>query len=167
MIKPFLGLEPKIHPSCFIAENASIIGDVRIDEMSSVLFGSVLRADLNYISIGKNTNIQDLSVLHIMHDAPCIVGNNVVVGHSVNLHGCTIGDGSLIGIGAIVLSYAEIGKGCIIGAGSLIPEGKVIPDGSLVVGSPGRIIRKLSSEEQKMIIDNANVYSDLVKKYLS
>ncbi|MFW5799721.1 MAG: gamma carbonic anhydrase family protein [Spirochaetota bacterium] len=167
MIFNYKNLYPQIHNSCFIAENASIIGDVRLEENSSVYFGSVLRGDVNYLSIGNNTNIQDLSVMHAMDDQPCIVGNNVVVGHNVNLHGCIIADNTLIGIGAIILSYAKIGKGSIIAAGTLIPEGKEIPDGVLVMGSPGKIIRELSAEEQNMIINTANHYSELRQQYLS
>lgn len=166
MIIKYLDKEPKIHQTCFIASNASIIGDVRIGEKSSVFFASVLRGDINYISIGKNTNIQDLSVLHVMDDEPCIIGNNVVIGHNVNLHACTIGDNTLIGIGAIVLSYAKIGSGSVIAAGSLIPERKEIPDGVLVMGVPGKIIRELTEEEKKLILDNANKYSELRKNYL-
>ena len=167
MIMNYLNKEPKIHPSVFVADNSSIIGDVRLAENSSVFFGSVLRGDINYISIGRNSNIQDLSVLHVMNDYPCIVGDNVVIGHNVNLHACEIGDNSLIGIGSIVLSYAKIGKGCVIGAGSLIPEGKVIPDGVLVLGSPGKVVRKLTEEDQKLILENANHYNEMRAKYLS
>ncbi len=167
MIQKYFGKSPIIHKSSFIAENATVIGDVKLEENSSVFFGSVLRGDINYIIVGKNSNIQDLSILHVMDDAPCIVGDNVVVGHNVNLHACSIGNGTLIGIGAIVLSYAKIGSGSIIAAGSLIPEGKEIPDGVLVMGTPGKIIRDITEEERQKILDNANHYNKLRKNYLS
>ncbi len=167
MIIKYYEKAPFFHKSCFIADNATIIGDVKLKENSSVFFGSVLRGDINYITIGKNTNIQDLSVLHVMDDAPCIIGDNVVVGHNVNLHACTIGSNSMIGMGAIILSYAKIGSGSIIAAGSLIPEGKEIPDGVLVMGTPGKIIREVSDEEKRMIIENANHYNKLREKYKS
>lgn len=167
MIYNYLNFKPKIHESVFVADSADVIGDVRLSKNSSVFFNSVLRGDINYISVGKNTNIQDSSVVHVMDDAPCIIGDNVVIGHNVNLHACKIGDGSLIGIGAIILSYAEIGKGSIIAAGSLIPEGRKIPDGVLVMGTPGKIIREVSDSEKEQIINNANHYSELRRVYLS
>jgi carbonic anhydrase/acetyltransferase-like protein (isoleucine patch superfamily) len=167
MIQKYFEKSPIIHKSSFIAENAMVIGDVKLEENSSVFFGSVIRGDINYVIIGKNSNIQDLSVLHVMDDAPCVVGDNVVVGHNVNLHACSIGNGSLIGIGSIVLSYVKIGSGSIIAAGSVIPEGKEIPDGVLVMGTPGKIIRDVTEEEKQKIIENANHYNSLRKNYLS
>ena len=137
---------PQIDASAWIAPNATVIGDVRLAANASIWWNAVLRGDNDPITIGENTNIQDGSVLHTDEGVPLTIGRDVTVGHMVMLHGCTIGDGSLIGIGAIVLNRAVIGKNCLIGANTLIPEGKVIPDRSLVMGSPGKVVRELTDE---------------------
>lgn len=165
MIKNFLKKRPYIEESCFIAENASIIGDVKIGQNSSVWFGSVIRAELNSISIGKNTNIQDNSTLHEDKDAPLIIGDNVTVGHNVILHGCNIENNVLIGMGSIILNNAKIGEQTIIGAGSLVTEGKEIPSGVLCLGSPAKVIRNLTEEEISRIKISADHYRELASEY--
>ncbi|MCB1916210.1 MAG: gamma carbonic anhydrase family protein [Rhodocyclaceae bacterium] len=149
---------PVIGKNCWIAESASVVGSVVLGDHANVWFGAVLRGDNDPITIGANTNIQDGSVLHTDEGVPLTVGDNVTIGHMVMLHGCTIGEGSLIGINAVVLNKAVIGNHCIIGANTLIPEGKVVPDRSLVVGSPGRIIRKLSDDDLQRLMENASGY---------
>lgn len=148
MIRDFLETAPEIHRSAFIAENAVVIGDVKIGEDSSVWYGCVLRGDVNYIRIGNRTNIQDLTMIHVSrHDYPTIVEDEVTVGHSVTLHGCVVETGSLIGIGSTVLDGARIGKNSLVAAGSLVTPNTVIPDGSFVLGSPARVRRSLTPEE--------------------
>ena len=165
MIYDFEKNTPEVHPDAWVASNATIIGKVKLEKNSSIWFNSVLRGDIELISIGVNSNIQDGSVLHTDPGFPLTVGKGVTVGHMVMLHGCSIDDNSLIGIGAVILNNAKIGKNCIIGAKSLITESKEIPDNSLVVGSPGRVIRKVTEEEIKQILKNAEVYQDNWKKY--
>ena len=142
----------------WIADSAKVIGDVHLKNDSSVWFGAVLRGDIERITVGEGSNVQDNSVLHTDPGCPINIGSNVTIGHLVMLHGCTIKDDSLIGIGAIILNKAVIGKNCIIGANSLIAENKEIPDGSLVIGSPGKIIRQLKDEEIKAVKENAEHY---------
>ncbi len=155
-----------IGENVFIADNARILGDVRIDDDSSIFFGSVLRGDINYISIGERTNIQDLCCLHVADDYPCIIGNDVVVGHHVVLHGCIIEDAVLVGLGAIILNNVIIGYGSIIGAGSLITQGTVIPPNSLVLGSPGKVVRITSKDEVQSTIEMAKKYVWVKNNYL-
>ena len=138
---------PDIDPESWIAPNAVVIGKVHLARNASIWWGCTVRGDIDYLFIGENSNIQDGSVLHTDPGLQLIIGRDVTVGHRAILHGCTIGDGSLIGMGATVLNRAVVGKYCLIGANSLIPEGKNIPDRSLVVGSPGRIVRQLSDED--------------------
>lgn len=152
------GVEPSLHDTAWVAPSADVMGKVEMAENSSVWFCAVLRGDNDLIKIGKNSNIQDNSVLHTDPGKPLSIGDNVIVGHQVMLHGCTIGDGSLIGIGATVLNGAVIGKNCIIGAHALITENKVIPDNSLVVGAPGKVIRTIEDPQKAMLKLNADVY---------
>jgi carbonic anhydrase/acetyltransferase-like protein (isoleucine patch superfamily) len=149
----------------FIAENASVIGAVILEENVSVWFNAVLRGDNEPIHIGRNCNIQDGAVLHTDPGAPLNVSCNVTVGHQATLHGCTIGEGSLIGIKAIILNHAIIGKNCLVGANTLITEGKVIPDNSLVIGSPGKILRALTEAEISALHANAELYVELLARY--
>ena len=149
----------------WIAPNATIIGDVILEKNTSIWFNATLRGDIENIQIGEGSNVQDGSVLHTDPGYPLKIGKNVTVGHLVMLHGCTIGDNSLIGIGAVILNNVKIGKNCIIGAKSLITENKEIPDNSLVVGSPGRVIRKVTDEEVKAIMKNSIRYQENWKKY--
>ena len=147
------------------APNASIIGDVTLEKNTSIWFNATLRGDVENIHVGEGSNVQDGSVLHTDPGYPLQIGKDVTIGHLVMLHGCTIGNNSLIGIGAVILNGAKIGKNCIIGANALVTENKEIEDNSLVVGSPGKIIRKITSEEVKLITENAIHYQDNWKKY--
>ncbi len=165
MIYDFEKNIPEVHPDAWVAPNATLIGKVKLEKNSSIWFNAVLRGDIELISIGENSNIQDGSVLHTDPGYKLNVGKGVTVGHMVMLHGCQIDDSTLIGIGSIILNNAKIGKNCIIGANTLITENKVIPDNSLVVGSPGRVLRKVTDDEIKSIHENAKHYVDGSKKY--
>ncbi|MDR2209221.1 MAG: gamma carbonic anhydrase family protein [Azoarcus sp.] len=156
---------PKIGEGSWIAHTATVIGDVRIGRFVSIWYNVVIRGDNDPIEIGDGTNIQDASILHNDEGVPLTIGKNVSVGHMAMLHGCTIGDGCLIGINAVVLNNAVIGKDCLIAAKALIPEGKTIPDRSLVVGSPGRILRTLTDEEIARIRNNARHYIDNARRF--
>jgi len=159
------GVRPDIADNAYVAPSAQIIGNVKMADQSSVWFGAVIRGDNDLIEIGARTNIQDNSVLHTDPGIPLIIGDGVIVGHRVMLHGCKIGENTLIGIGATILNGAVIGKNCIIGAHSLITEGKVIPDGSMVVGSPGRIIKSLTEQHFQMLQINSEVYVANAKRF--
>jgi carbonic anhydrase/acetyltransferase-like protein (isoleucine patch superfamily) len=149
----------------FIAPNATLIGSIEIHKNASIWFNVVIRADNDKVIIGEASNIQDGSILHIDPGYPLTIGKNVTVGHKAMLHGCTIGDNSLIGINAVVLNGAIIGKNCLIGANTLIPERMEIPDGSMVVGSPGKIKRSLSDEEINMLAMGAAHYVQNGQRY--
>ena len=159
--------QPQIAPDAWIAPNATVIGDVRLGAMSSIWWNAVLRGDNDPIVIGENSNIQDGSVLHTDEGVPMQIGANVTVGHLVMLHGCTVGDGSLIGIGSIILNRAVIGRGSIVGANTLIPEGKVYPDRVLIVGSPGKVVRELSDDDVANLKKSAAHYVDNARRYQS
>ena len=158
--------KPKNSGENWVAPNATIIGDVTLEKNSSVWFNAVIRGDNENIHIGEGSNVQDGSVLHTDPGCPLRIGKDVTIGHIVMIHGCTIGDNSLIGIGAVILNNAKIGKNCIIGAKALITENKEIPDNSLVVGAPGRVVRKLTDEEIGKITENAKHYQDNWKRYV-
>ena len=149
MIYKLDDVEPTMDGDYYISESASVLGKVRLCDDASVWFGAVLRGDTELITIGKRSNVQDLSVLHTDLGFPLEIGEDVTIGHKVMLHGCTIGDGSLVGINSVILNGAKIGKGCLIGANSLITEGTEIPDGSLVMGSPGKIRGELNEDQKK------------------
>ena len=149
----------------FIAPNAAVIGDVTLHENSSVWFSCVLRGDAERIEVGAGSNIQDGTVLHADPGYPMVVGRNVTVGHNAMLHGCTIGDGSLVGINAVVLNGARVGKRCLIGANALVTEGMEIPDGSLVLGSPAKVKANLSEEQQLAIGHNADHYMGNARRF--
>lgn len=151
----------------WVAESASVIGSVVLENNVSIWFGAVLRGDNDLITIGENSNIQDGSVLHTDDGIPLTVEKNVTVGHQVMLHGCHIGEGSLIGINSVILNGAKIGKGCLIGANSLIPEGKEIPDGSLVMGSPGKVVKELTEDQIKGLEMSAAHYVQNAKRYMT
>jgi carbonic anhydrase/acetyltransferase-like protein (isoleucine patch superfamily) len=157
--------KPSLGRDAWVAPNATIIGDVRLGDNASIWWNAVLRGDNDTISIGANSNIQDGSVLHADEGVPLTVGASVTVGHLVMLHGCTIGDESLIGIKSVILNKAVIGRHCIIGANSLIPEGKVIPDRSLVMGSPGKVVRQLTDEEVARLRLAAQGYVENARRY--
>jgi carbonic anhydrase/acetyltransferase-like protein (isoleucine patch superfamily) len=150
----------------FIAPNAAVIGDVTLHENASVWFSCVLRGDAESIVIGSGSNIQDGTVVHADPGCPTVVGDNVTVGHNAMIHGCTIGDGSLVGINAVVLNGAKIGRNCLIGANALVTEGMEIPDGSMVLGAPAKIKRTFSEDEQKMLGKNAEHYITNGQRYL-
>lgn len=156
---------PQIAASAWIAPNATVIGDARLGDNVSIWWNAVLRGDNDPIHIGANSNIQDGSVLHTDEGVPMHIGANVTVGHMVMLHGCTVGDNSLIGIGSVILNRAVIGKYSIVGANTLIPEGKVFPDGVLIVGSPGKVVRELSEEEKARLQKSADHYVVNARRY--
>ncbi|MGI9322871.1 MAG: gamma carbonic anhydrase family protein [Pseudomonadales bacterium] len=149
----------------WVAPNATLIGSVIVGNNVSVWFNAVVRADHQPITIGENTNIQDGCVLHVEGHIPLTIGRNVTVGHKVMLHGCEIGDNSLIGINAVVLNDAKVGKNCLIAANALVPEGKEIPDGSLVMGSPGKVVRQLTDEQIEGLALSAQGYVENFKKF--
>ena len=151
----------------FIADNAAVIGSVTLESHTSVWFGAVLRGDNEPLHIGANSNIQDGAVLHTDMGAPLTIAANVTVGHQAMLHGCSVGEGSLIGIKAVILNHAVIGKNCLIGANALVTEGKVIPDNSLVIGSPGKVVRTLSKEEIAAMHANTAHYVENAAHYLA
>ena len=167
MILPFLEYEPAIHPSAFIAPGADVIGRVSLAKDASVWFGCVLRGDVNRITIGEATNIQDGSILHVDDHSPCLIADHVHVGHHVNLHGCVVERGAMIGIGAIVLSGARIGAEAIVGAGSVVLEGTTIPPRMLAVGAPARVVRPLSQRDIAYIQRWVAKYVRLAKAYRS
>ncbi len=152
--------------SYWIAPNATVIGDVHLATNASIWFGAVLRGDNEPLHIGENTNVQDGSVLHTDPGYPLVLGAGVTVGHMVMLHGCKVGDNSLIGIGSTILNGAVIGRNCLIGANTLITEGKTIPDNSLVVGAPGRVIRQLGEEDVAMLKYSAEHYVANWQRYV-
>ena len=157
--KPVLGRE------AWVAPNSTVIGDVILGDEASIWWNAVVRGDNDTISIGAGTNIQDGSVLHADEGVPLTLGDRVTVGHLVMLHGCTIGEESLIGIKSVLLNHAVIGRHCIIGANSLIPEGKVIPERSLVMGSPGKVVRQLSDDEVARLLLAAQGYVENARRY--
>ena len=157
--------KPAVHESAWVADTAQVMGNVSLAEDSSVWFGVVIRGDTETITVGKGSNIQDNSVLHADHGMPLVIGDNVTVGHQVMLHGCTVGDGSLIGIQAVVLNGAKIGKNCLVGAGSLVTEGKEFPDGTMIIGSPAKAVRQLSPEQIEGLKMSAQHYVDNARRY--
>lgn len=156
---------PELDPSSWAAPSATLIGKVRLQAGASVWFGAVLRGDNELIDIGVNSNVQDGTVMHTDVGVPLTIGMGVTIGHNAMLHGCTVGDYSLIGINAVILNGAKIGKHCIIGANSLIAEGKEIPDGSLVMGSPGKVVRELTEVQKQGLRASAQHYVDNARRY--
>jgi carbonic anhydrase/acetyltransferase-like protein (isoleucine patch superfamily) len=152
-------VSPTIAMSAYVAPSASVIGKVGLADNSSVWFAATLRGDNEIVSIGVNSNVQDGAVLHTDPGFPLMVGANVSIGHQAMLHGCTIGEGSLIGIQAVVLNAAVIGKGCLVGAGAVITERKVFPDGTLILGAPAKVVRELTAEERGNLLKVAANYA--------
>ena len=148
---PYQQIVPEIHPSVYIAQGAMIIGDVNIGEDASVWFNAVLRGDLDQIRVGARTNIQDGTIVHLDQGFPCIIGDDVTVGHGCIVHGCTVGDGAMLGMGAIVLTGAKIGERAIVGAGALVREGQEIPPETVAVGIPAKVRRDVSAEDLERI----------------
>ena len=159
------GLTPQVADTAWVADNAQVMGEVTLAADSSVWFGVTIRGDTDAIHIGEGSNIQDGSVLHADHGMPLTIGRHVTVGHHVMLHGCTIGDESLIGIGAVVLNGAKIGKNCLVGAGALVTEGKEFPDGSMILGSPARVVKTLSPEQIEGLRQSAQHYIDNARRF--
>lgn len=172
MLLKFEDFSPKIAKNCFIAQNATVIGDVNIEEDSSVWFGCVIRGDVNSIHIGKRTSIQDLSMIHVTHKSKTskgyetVIGNDVTIAHKVMLHGCNIEDACLIGMNATVLDGAIIGKESIVGANSLVTKNKQFPPKSLILGNPAKVVRALSDEEVKSLYQSAQNYVNFKNRYL-
>ena len=156
---------PQVADSAWVAESAQVIGMVELAEDASVWFGAVLRGDTEPLRIGRGSNVQDGSIIHADHGYPVTLGEKVTVGHQVTLHGCTVGDGSLIGIQAVVLNGAKIGRNSLVGAGSLVTEGKVFPDGVLIMGSPAKVVRELSAEQIAGLQRSAEHYVRNAQRY--
>lgn len=160
------GERPDIHKSCFIAEEATIIGHVELAADCSVWPGAVIRADSDTIMIGERSNVQDNAVLHTAKDFPTNIGADVTIGHGATVHACDVGDETLIGMNATVLTNAVIGSNCIVAAGAIVPEDVEIPDGSLVMGVPGEVVRELTDEDMRRVRQNAEIYVDKKDRYL-
>jgi carbonic anhydrase/acetyltransferase-like protein (isoleucine patch superfamily) len=158
---------PSVHESAFVAPNASVIGSVVLSENTSVWFSATIRGDNDVIAVGKNSNVQEGAVLHTDPGMKLTVGENVTVGHQAMLHGCTIGDGSLIGIQAVILNGAVIGKSCLVGAGAVITENKVFPDRSLIIGAPARVARQLTDEDVERLLKSAQIYVERRANFLA
>jgi carbonic anhydrase/acetyltransferase-like protein (isoleucine patch superfamily) len=166
MIKKFRGKSPIIPESCYISESVDLIGDVTLGEDVSLWFGTVVRGDMHYITIGDRSNIQDNSVIHVTTDiSPTRIGDEVTVGHNTIIHGATIEDRCLIGMGSIIMDDAVVGEGSIVGAGAVVPPNMIIPPRSLVVGLPAKIVRQTTDEELAMIIERAQHYIDFSQEY--
>ncbi|MFH2069860.1 MAG: gamma carbonic anhydrase family protein [Elusimicrobiota bacterium] len=165
MIKQLGGIKPQVDVTAYVHSSAEIIGRVKIARDASVWPGAVLRGDVEEITIGEGSNIQDNAVVHTNFSCPAVIGKMVVVGHGAILHGCRIGDNCLIGMGAIIMDGAVIGNNCVIGAGSVVVEKTIVPQGSLFLGSPARAVRKLTPEEIRMIQEGAGHYIQKIKEY--
>ncbi|THU05269.1 gamma carbonic anhydrase family protein [Lampropedia puyangensis] len=159
------GICPTISDSAWVADSATVLGQVTLEADASIWFGSVIRGDTDQITVGEGSNIQDASVLHADFGKPLHIGRHVTVGHQVMLHGCTIGDESLVGIGAVILNGAKIGKNCLVGARSLITENKEFPDGSMIMGSPAKVVRALTAEEIEGLRQSAKNYVANAKRF--
>ncbi|MFI5177855.1 MAG: gamma carbonic anhydrase family protein [Vicinamibacterales bacterium] len=166
MLRPYRGRLPKVHPTAYVDASAQIVGDVEIGADSSIWLNAVVRGDVNVIRIGERTNVQDGTVVHVMHDThPTHIGNDVTIGHAAIVHGCTVGPRVLIGMGAILLNGAVIGEDSIVAAGALVPEGTVVPPRSLVMGSPGRVRRSLTDAEVAEVLAYAANYVRYKRDY--
>lgn len=165
MIYALDGIAPRIDPTAWVADSADLIGKVVVEADASVWFGAIARGDNEEIRIGPGTNVQENCVLHTDMGYPLTIGANCTIGHKAMLHGCTIGEGTLIGMGATVLNGAKIGKGCLIGACALITEGKEIPDGSLVMGAPGKVVRQLDETARARLLASAAGYQANARRF--
>lgn len=159
------GRTPELHPTSFVAAGARVVGGVTLGPGASVWYNAVLRADGDTITVGANSNLQDNVSVHVDAGRPVVIGENVSVGHNAVVHGCTIGDGSLIGMGAVVLNGAKIGSGCLVAGGAVVLEGSEIPDGSLVAGVPAKVRRELTDEERSGLLRNAAHYLQHVQEH--
>ena len=160
-------LSPRLADTAWVADSAQVMGNVELAAETSVWFGAVLRGDTEVIRVGRGSNIQEHSVVHADVGFPVTIGENVTVGHQVMLHGCSIGDGSLIGIQAVVLNGAKIGKHCLVGAGALVTEGKQFPDGSMIIGSPAKVVRQLTPEQMAELDRSAEHYVENARRFRS
>jgi carbonic anhydrase/acetyltransferase-like protein (isoleucine patch superfamily) len=167
MIYALDGIAPEIDPTAWVAPEAVLIGKVVIEPGANIWFGAMIRGDNEEIRVGAGSNVQENSVLHTDMGFPLIIGANCTIGHKAMLHGCTIGDGTLIGMGATILNGAKIGKGCLIGACALVTEGKEIPDGSLVMGAPGKVVRTLDAEARDRLMRSAAGYRANARRFAS
>ncbi|MDX8388012.1 MAG: gamma carbonic anhydrase family protein [Ghiorsea sp.] len=165
MTLSYLSHKPEIDGQAWLAPTSDVIGRVEIGQDSSIWYQAVLRGDVNFIKVGQRTNIQDHSTVHNSGDAPCVIGDDVTVGHRVILHGCTIGNKCLVGMGSIVMDHAILEDGCFLAAGSLVPEGKVLKSGYLYAGSPARERRELTDKEKEFLTTSAKHYVALAKKH--
>ncbi|MBK5928338.1 gamma carbonic anhydrase family protein [Rhodobaculum claviforme] len=159
------GIRPTLGTGVWVAPDANVIGRVVLDDEASVWFGATLRGDNEEIHVGRGTNIQETAVLHTDMGFPLVIGADCTIGHKAMLHGCTIGEGTLIGMGATILNGAKIGRGCLIGAGALVTEGKEIPDGSLVMGAPGKVVRALDAAARERLLWSAEHYRENARRY--
>lgn len=159
------GVAPQLAAGAWVADSAQVIGSVVLGENASVWFGAVLRGDNETIRIGRNSNVQDLSVLHSDQGKPLTIGENVTLGHQVMVHGCTIGDNTLIGIQSVILNGAKIGRNCIVGAGSVVTEGKEFPDNSLIIGSPAKVVRTLDDDAARKLALSVQSYVANAKRF--
>ena len=162
----FENVKPSVGKGVFIAPSADVMGRVELGDESNVWFSCLLRGDINKIVVGKNTNIQDLSTLHVTEDLPCIVGDNVTIGHNVIVHACTVEDNCLIGMGSVLLDGCVIGKDSVVAAGSVVPPGKVYPPGSMIMGSPAVVKRSLTDEEKNGYGNHYKSYLDAKNRFL-
>ena len=165
MMIPFGGKMPQDCGAAFVAPNATVLGDVVLEKGSSVWYGAVLRGDDGTLTLGENTNVQDNAVLHCDPGGAVTLGKIVTVGHSALVHGCTVGDGTLIGMHATLLNHCVVGKNCISGAGALVPEGMVIPDNSVAVGVPARVIKTIRDDQLAHNIENAEAYVEMGRQH--
>lgn len=166
MLRPFRGRRPLVPASAYVDDSAQVIGDVRLGERSSVWFNCVLRGDINSITIGDDSNVQDCSVLHVQGDIPLSIGSRVTLGHNVTVHACTLEDRVLIGMGAVVLDRARIGEGSIVAAGAVVKMDSVVPPGSLVAGVPARVVRQLTDADLELIDHHWQNYVGYTAEYL-
>ena len=167
MIRPFRGTHPRVPESAYVDESAQLIGDVRLGERASVWFNCVLRGDINSITVGDDSNVQDCSVLHVQGDIPLVIGSRVTLGHNVTVHACTLEDRTLVGMGAVVLDRAVVGEGSIVAAGSVVKMGTVIPPRSLAAGVPARVVRELTDDDLELIDHHWRNYVDYTAEYLA
>jgi len=165
LITPFQDYHPQIDSSVYIAPGCHVIGQVTLEKNVSIWHGTIIRGDINKIHVGEGTNIQDLSLMHVADDLPCIVGKYVLGGHKIILHGCEVGDDAMIGMGSTVLNGAKVGKGAMVAAGALVKEGFVVPDGMLAAGVPAKIIRKVSEKDMKETKHYVEKYMKLAQVY--